>query len=381
MGTVTGKIPISPLINLVGIFILFKRNLKLNKYFLPLLLLMLYCTMQILILEPQSLVKYAFYRYDGNIFPSYLPLLFLSIFAVKFDFYKLIDFYIKFTLSILIIFNFLFPFSTFYAHNALGGFVAEIVCIVTGILYVNLLIYKNISLKYIFFLTIAAFILIKSDSRGSILGALLSIFFVLILPKWRWKFFGFSLLIIFFIELIYIYPYWLKLGKPFSFFEYKEIQLNIEGFRWWTIIDRVFYLWPRALYDWLISPIFGIGFSKYNDIPYNFIGIKHFISFNIANPIYSDYHAHNSFLHFLAETGILGLVLLIYTIYSLDRFIKLKLNNPFEKYVLLLLLWYLVFASLTEHRFTTPSQAIPFSILMGIAVANYNYQNKILKFK
>lgn len=383
MGTVTGKLPISPIINIIGIFIFIKKKITINKYILPLFALLIYSLFHIIILTPDSLLKYEFYRYDGNLFPSYLPLFFLSFFAIKFDFNRLIKYYLIFGVVTIFISLFLFSFSPFKAHNALGGFIAELICIAIGVLYCEYKIKKRKQitkiLLYLILFLISILLLFKSESRGSIIGVLFSIFFVLLLPKFRKIFFLLMLFLLIIFELLFAYPEWVNIGKSYSFFEYKEISINIEGGRWWTIVDRIFYLWPRALDDWLNSPIFGIGFSKYNDIPYQFYGIKHLVMFNLNHSVYSDFHSHNSFLHFLAETGLFGLVLLILSIFYLDKFIEKKLDNPVEKYTILLLLWYLVFSSFTEHRFTTPSQAIPFSILFGMAISNYRYKIKFSK--
>ncbi len=389
LGTVTGKIPLSPMINITGFFailkIFLKRKFSINKYLFPLFLLIVYCFLQTLLITPSSLLKYGFYRYDGNLFPSYLPLLFLSMFQIRFNFNKIITYYLIFAVVVISSSIFLFSFSPFKAHNALGGFIAELICIILGVLYYELKVKKREnSVKmaiYLMLLIVSIVLLIKSDSRGSIIAVLFSIVFVFLFPKFRKLVFLLIFLIIFIFELVVAYPIWIHMGEPYSFFAHKTNLLAIQGIRWWTITARLFYLWPRALNDWLISPLFGIGFSKYNDIPYQFYGIKHLLMINLAPSVYNDFHAHNSYFHFLAETGIVGFVLLIMIILSLDRFLQEKLKNSLEAYINMLLLWYLAFASFTEHRFTTPSQAIPFSILLGMAISNYKYRLGLRKME
>jgi len=74
-----------------------------------------------------------------------------------------------------------------------------------------------------------------------------------------------------------------------------------------TNADRL-RIWGDALQDIESSPIIGIGFSRFNDDAVQFRGMKGLYWVGVAGRIVNDDgHAHNSYLHFWAEGGIVGL--------------------------------------------------------------------------
>lgn len=76
---------------------------------------------------------------------------------------------------------------------------------------------------------------------------------------------------------------------------------------WGTNANR-FVVWRDALYDFTESPIIGIGFGRYNDMRRQFKGVPGLVYVATAGDIEnSDSTAHNSYLHFMAEGGIVGL--------------------------------------------------------------------------
>lgn len=78
-----------------------------------------------------------------------------------------------------------------------------------------------------------------------------------------------------------------------------------------NVIDR-FELWSRAVGFIASSPLFGIGFGRFNDDNLQFYGIPHFLYLAFGGKINNDNsHAHNSFLHFAAEGGLVGLALML----------------------------------------------------------------------
>ncbi len=67
-------------------------------------------------------------------------------------------------------------------------------------------------------------------------------------------------------------------------------------------------LWAEAWNDFANSPIVGMGYGRYNDIFEEFSGVRGILWVATKGIVISDdSHAHNSYLHFLAEGGILGL--------------------------------------------------------------------------
>ena len=74
-----------------------------------------------------------------------------------------------------------------------------------------------------------------------------------------------------------------------------------------TAADRL-DLWAEAWNDFTNSPVVGMGYGRYNDLFEQFAGVKGIIWVATKGIVESnDSHAHNSYLHFLAEGGVLGL--------------------------------------------------------------------------
>jgi len=74
-----------------------------------------------------------------------------------------------------------------------------------------------------------------------------------------------------------------------------------------TNADRL-RIWSDALDDIASSPIVGIGFGRFNDVGVDFKGIKGLYWIGVGGKIVNgDDHAHDSYLHFWAEGGIIGL--------------------------------------------------------------------------
>jgi O-antigen ligase len=74
-----------------------------------------------------------------------------------------------------------------------------------------------------------------------------------------------------------------------------------------------FKLWSDAWEMFVWSPLVGIGFGRFNDLAVHFQGIKYFVWVGTQGQIEnSDVHAHNSYMHFLAEGGIIGLGLALF---------------------------------------------------------------------
>jgi O-antigen ligase len=72
-------------------------------------------------------------------------------------------------------------------------------------------------------------------------------------------------------------------------------------------------VWDYAYEAFKLSPIVGIGFGRFNDKMVQFKGVKHLVWVGVHGEIVNnDAHAHNSYLHFLAEGGIVGLALGVY---------------------------------------------------------------------
>ena len=72
-------------------------------------------------------------------------------------------------------------------------------------------------------------------------------------------------------------------------------------------------VWGYAIDAFELSPLVGIGFGRFNDRMLQLKGVKHLVYVAVHGDIVNnDAHAHNSYLHFLAEGGIIGLGLGLY---------------------------------------------------------------------
>jgi O-antigen ligase len=81
---------------------------------------------------------------------------------------------------------------------------------------------------------------------------------------------------------------------------------------WGTNATR-FMLWRDALHDFSLSPIVGIGFGRYNDLERQFKGVPGVVDVAVEGRIINNSTtAHDSYLHFLAEGGIVGLTVSLY---------------------------------------------------------------------
>ena len=91
-----------------------------------------------------------------------------------------------------------------------------------------------------------------------------------------------------------------------------------------NVVSRFFY-YQRALEAFIESPIVGIGFGRFNDELKVYSGVPHVIYFATAGKVVNDdAHAHNSYLHFLAEGGILGAGLMLAVWISAFRWVRQK---------------------------------------------------------
>jgi O-antigen ligase len=73
--------------------------------------------------------------------------------------------------------------------------------------------------------------------------------------------------------------------------------------------DR-YRIWSIAWGDFTDSPFIGVGYGRFNDVVAQSWGIQGIVWVSThARIVNDDFHAHNSYLHFLAEGGILGLFL------------------------------------------------------------------------
>lgn len=389
--TITNFVPLSLSFALLLILIplLLSNQNSLPKPVLIVALLFLYFLLGTLIYSPSAFLDYSFYRRDGNVFATLMPILLFGLLSFRFNVEKVIYLFLYFATFMNLIAYFIFQFGglksigdtyncycfLFLTHNAAGGFLANFVALSIAI-FIN-----KRSFLHLLCLGFNAFTLYISNSRGSILALVGAIIIHLWWKEKHVKKVVWATVIFTVIILSTTYPSWLNSGKFINYINAEssaiESAAGAEFERSYTLFDRVLFLWPRALDLWISSPLFGTGFGSYNDIPYNLEGVEYVAMMNIPEYFeYSDAHAHHTFLHVLGETGIVGLILVLMMLVSMRRFI-LSLDTSSTKTALALMFWVAVWSSMTEHRLFTPSQMLPFTILLGLAIGNARAINNI----
>lgn len=274
-----------------------------------------------------KLFSYSFIRSDGNFFFCYIIFFILAI--PFFNYKKASTLYFVFLFSIFSIFSLFGIFEYIYgktsvmiqtdssagkmftalnfAHNATGS-VYAVVSLFALVFFLN---EPKKKLKFIYlFVTIVCLIgLIITKSRGSYIGFAVALIFVLWINYRSLKKFliSISIFIVVSMPIIFLTGAYIRILQIFKFSK----DINVA----YTTVVRL-ELWKKAWYLFSQSPIFGIGFGRFNDIEpssyYRLKGLDGILSvYNDPNYIFSASTAHNSYLQFLAETGIVGLGLII----------------------------------------------------------------------
>ncbi len=378
--SVTNLVSISASMFLLFIFIpiLLYRQKSITNITLLLGILFLYYIWLIILYHPSSLYSLSFYRRDGNVFITFFPLFIISLVKVKLDLRTIFQSFLIFAacinLVLLVIFAitggslFLYEnnifHSLFIAHNAAGGFFAMMSAFSLGLLL------KKRNLLNLAVFSIHLIALWLTDSRGSVAALFIAVFIGIFDMKKYWHK---TIVISLFIAQV------LLAGWVFHMHYTKGVTKNnapkILGHRADTLNDRLFNLWPRAIYLFTQSPLIGTGFGSYNDVPYKLEGIPHLYMQNKPEDFHYDAaHAHHSFYHVLAETGIVGLILLLLFLSEVRKYL-LTIKDSWVGSALFLAFWVAILSSFTEHRLFTPSQMLPFTILLGLSIAGSRYEN------
>jgi O-antigen ligase len=355
-------------------FLLIKQ-LSFHKIIISLFFLYIYFVFCTLIYNPLAFLDPLFYRRDGNFFITFLPLMILGLLQLRINVEKIVIYFVRFSTLVNFSLIFVYLFTGFYinkdfqleitdiynllfiAHNAAGGFLGTLVGLSIGLWWIN----RNWINFWMMVINCVGLLL--TDSRGTVLGLLGALVIHFIFKEKHIKKIIFVYLSLFALIMSFSYPIWDDIDHPHASFE-----LNVN--RGTTILIRLIELWPPAIYLWLHSPYLGTGFGSYNDSPYELVGVPHLFQINNSNNfVYSDGHAHHSFLHIMAETGLVGLFLVIIFLYYVWRFIQ-GLESERLKCGLLLVFWTAIWSSVTEHRLFTPSQMLPFTIILGLVLGN-----------
>jgi len=346
-----------------------------------------------------NLFSYQFLKFDGNFFFCYIL---FFIFSIPFASYKRsADYYFKFIFSVFSIFSlagiaeyflssgFLLVhqdpgvgklfFALNFAHNATGS-VYALVCI---FLFVFFLKEKMAKVKILFavLLLVNLLALLITKSRASYVGFFGAAIIVVWLHFKSIKKFSITIgaLIVVTIPILYLSGV------------YKRV-LQILNFQGGTSILR-FYIWEKAWYLFSQSPLFGIGYARFNDVFSidrgvfdigRLRGYPSIVAFYTKQDFYfNSAHAHNAYLQFLTETGIigLGLILLFWTL-CIVKILKAynSTKNDYTGKVLLSALagiFILLILSFFENYLSVTTIMIPISIIAPISIGLYweDYNN------
>jgi O-antigen ligase len=318
----------------------------------------------VMIYDPQALITPDFYRYDGNFFVTFLPLIVLPILPrIKLDVVRVVKSFVSFALFISVAPAIYQYFTTgysnglFVATNAFGGFLISIIAYI----FAWWMGAKRKSFPSLIFL-VALTMLILSSSRGSMLGVFLGIVcFMAVKRGQRWIPLGMISVIIITQAIIISLTYPLYINNKDSAYN-AAVELSDSG-KEANIYIRAYENWPRGFYLFSNSPLVGTGVGSANDFPLEFYGDKLFQTNTSRERIYDSAHAHNTYLHILGEQGIVGLILFLLMWISVYKSIYKRSDNTLVRDGLLITFWALTFASFTEHRIPSPSNGFPFILI------------------
>lgn len=390
------KFPYLSIFSVIMLFILsavhFLKNRDISKQHarinIVLLLLIFYLLFSYFISRQPfiNLFKYGFIRFDGNFFFSYAPFIILAI--PFFNYKKAAKIYfqflfIAFTLfAVLGFLEYMNDVSSFTvriddvyvgpmfvalnnSHNATGS-VFSIVSIFAFAFFLKSDSKEKIAYGFISILSFIALIMTKS--RGSLVAFIIGVLFLLLIGSGSFLKFIRNILIlaVLVIPLVFITGTFDRVMQIFHIYDLSALTR--------------FSLWDKAILLFKQSPILGIGFARYNDVPWNFDKVPLsgdpgiFSLYTSTNYVFNDTNAHSSYLHFLAETGIVGLILvLIFWIFCLVIIFKAykRTKNNFSKKIYLSIVGGIItlfILSITENYMTAPTVMLCFSLATSLAV-------------
>lgn len=333
-----------------------------------------------------NLFEYGFIRYDGSFFFSYAPFLILAIPFL--DYRKAAKIYFQF---LFIAFTAFAIIGSFEYINDMSSFMVRIDDVYVGPMFIALnnshnatgSVFSIVSIFALafflesdsrekiayFFVSILGFMAIfMTKSRGSLVAFIIGVFFLLLLGSKSFLKFLRNILILaaVVVPLVFITG---TFGRILQIFHIYDL----------SALTR-FSLWDKAILLFKQSPIIGIGFARYNDVPWNFDKIP--LSGNpgvlslyaSGNYIFNDTNAHSSYLHFLAETGVIGLILVLaFWILCFAIIFKAyrRTTDDFSKKAYLSLIGGIItlfFLSLTENYMTAPTVMLCLSFATSLII-------------
>ena len=346
-----------------------------------------------------SFTDYDFLKKDGNFFFCYLSFFMLAI--PFFNYKKTLNLFFNFLFITFSLFSLYGIFELLsgktsimiqtdpggagtmftalnFAHNATGSVYA--VVSLFALIFLLQTSKKKLKILYSIVLAICLAGLFLTKSRGSYIGFAVALVPVLWMNYRSVKKFLITILILVFasLPLIFLTGVYKRILQIFKF------SLDIETA--YTTVSRV-ELWEKAWYLFSRSPIFGIGFGRFNDIEsVNYYRLNGYLGtlslYTDSNFVFSFSTAHNSYLHILAETGIVGLGLLILFWVLCYRIIYKAYNfstNLYYKRIYLSALASIIalfVLSFTENYMSSTTIMICVSMLTSLSMGLYWQEKK-----
>lgn len=349
----------------------------------PLVAFSAFAVLSTLLYDPASLIDFEFYRRDGNFFISYAPILAGCLYVHRWNLNKILRAFFVFAVlvnvplyayyvaqnGVLTIFTYSVDTfgSYFVALNAAGGFLAMLFCLGVACYL------QQRSRPILALLALNALMLFSTHSRGSLLG-IVAILPYLYLGRKRWVLASLIACLIVGSIGVAIYhtePSVNYMGYSFAIGNADAKVANLD--------IRYEWLWPRALAYFRQSPIVGLGFGSFDDqidtvsSYFGILGVPSGVSV-----LHSDSHAHNSYLNFLAELGVVGLTLMLSFYWRLIRWSQEgaaaamhdeKRNFIAFRFIELSCVCLLTMGA-TEHRLVSPSNVLILSLVVSLVLAS-----------
>lgn len=334
----------------------------------------------------KSFTDFNFLRYEGSFFFCYLPFFIFSIIFLNYRKSLKIYFYSLFIIFVLFaVFGFI-EYSVFLksvmvklddyyvglmfvalnnAHNATGS-AYSIACVFSLSFFLKG--NKKDKIAYGAILILCFIALFMTKSRGSLLAFLGGAVFVFLLS---------SKSVLKFLRNLFLLG---ALSIPVIFLTGTLDRIKMIFYAKDASALNRLSLWDKAITLFKQSPIFGIGYGRYNDVQWHFDSLRLtgkpgvFALYTQQNFTFNDTNAHSSYLHFLAETGIIGLILIL--VFWISCFViifkayKASKNNFNAKVYLSVLggIFTLFILSFTENYLTAPTVMFCMSAVAALAI-------------
>lgn len=151
-----------------------------------------------------------------------------------------------------------------------------------------------------------------------------------------------------------------------------------------TTLVRIM-LWVYASKRFLDSPVFGMGWGRFNDLHLSFLDAAPLLAVGAeGEQVFSTTSAHNSYFQLLAESGLIGLALYLALWIMLYRrcakAVDLFPMRTVSAYYVACqgLIIYILVCALTGHALASPSVMVPVVTIVGVGIAYYRTVLKTL---